>query len=200
MASIPIPEEQPLLRNELSPAPPSATLHSHSQDQSTPSSSHLHRKQFIRLHVCAYATFTLTGFAGMLLDVPLERLLERAACQDYYLKHPSWPLHERSQPLFQCHWRDALQTGTDPKLSCNSAWWENGFRCWCTFVHSNSRSAPDDCFGLWIHEWLGLLMAIVFGSRADKHGWKPVLMISFKGELTALLWVAAICKTPPSPV
>jgi hypothetical protein len=88
LASIPIPEEQTLLRNELSPAPPSAAVHPDSQDQSAPSSSHLTRKQYIRLLVCAYAIFTLTGFAGVLLDVPLVRLLERAACQDYYLKHP----------------------------------------------------------------------------------------------------------------
>lgn len=88
MASIPKPEEQPLLGNELSPAPSSATVHPDSQDQSASSPSHLNRKQYIRLLVCAYAVFTLTGFAGMLLDVPLVRLLERAACQDYYLKHP----------------------------------------------------------------------------------------------------------------
>jgi hypothetical protein len=76
------------LWNELSPAPPSETVHPDSQDQFTPSSPHLTRKQYIRLIVCAYAIFTLTGFAGMLLDLPLVRLLERAACQAYYLKYP----------------------------------------------------------------------------------------------------------------
>lgn len=48
-------------------------------------------------------------------------------------------------------------------------------------------------------------MVIVFGLRADKYGRKPVLIISFTGELMAfqaLLWIVtivAIYKTPPSP-
>lgn len=43
-------------------------------------------------------------------------------------------------------------------------------------------------------KWSGLVMAVFFGSRADKHGRKPVLLLSFTGELLALVWVVTICK------
>lgn len=156
VASIPIPEEQPLLRNELSPATPSPTVHPDSQDQSAPSSSHLTRKQYIRLLVCANAIFILTGFAGMLLDVPLVRLLERAACQDYYLNHLqlsspssnavnlfSKAIDETRCNMVPIQSRVATLVGGKTAFDAGLA---------CRFVYSNSRSAPEDCFGLLIHE------------------------------------------------
>ena len=55
----------------------------------------------------------------------------------------------------------------------------------------------EDQAGLMLHEWPGLLIAFAFGLRADKHGRKPVLLLSFTGELLALVWVVTICKTLP---
>jgi hypothetical protein len=40
--------------------------------------------QNTRLVLCTFSVFTVAGFSGMLLDVPIVRLFEKIACQDYY--------------------------------------------------------------------------------------------------------------------
>ena len=40
----------------------------------------------------------------------------------------------------------------------------------------------------------GLLLTMFYGSLADRHGRRPVLVLSFLGQFLAALWIFFVCK------
>jgi len=125
------------------------------------------RSQNIGLLTCLLAAFTLGGSASLLLEAPIVVLLDHIVCKDYYSAQPS-----------------LLATDTNSIFDAQVR---------CDLEPIKSKVATLLGVKLAMDAIPGLLTAVYFGARADKHGRKPVLILAFTGELFALLWLVMIC-------
>jgi len=125
------------------------------------------RSQNIGLLTCLLAAFTLGGSASLLLEAPIVVLLDHIVCKDYYSSQPS-----------------LLATDTNTIFDAQVQ---------CDLEPIKSKVATLLGVKLAMDAIPGLLTAVYFGARADKHGRKPVLILAFTGELFALLWLVMIC-------
>ncbi|KAL8999223.1 MAG: hypothetical protein Q9169_001888 [Polycauliona sp. 2 TL-2023] len=114
---------------------------------------------------CTFLLYFLISFARHIIEVPVIRLFEIAACHDYYS-------HVRGTVG---HGREAV----------------NGRLCKVPAVQNELSTLTGWKFGL--DAVPGLLLAIYYGSIAAKYGRKPVLLLFSTGMLLSLGWIILIC-------
>ncbi|KAI4279778.1 MAG: hypothetical protein LQ337_000058 [Flavoplaca oasis] len=113
---------------------------------------------------CTFLLFFLINFSRHIIEVPIIRLFELAACHEYYSHLEGAVGHDR---------------GPDGRL-CNAP-----------DVQNELSTLTGWKFGL--DAIPGLLLAIYYGSVAGKYGRKPVLLLFSTGMLLSLGWIVLIC-------
>ncbi|KAL9042129.1 MAG: hypothetical protein Q9180_000820 [Flavoplaca navasiana] len=114
---------------------------------------------------CTFLLFFLISFSRHIIEVPIIRLFELAACHEYY---------SRFEGAINGHDRDP-----------------DGRLCNVPDVQNELSTLTGWKFGL--DAIPGLLLAIYYGSVAGKYGRKPVLLLFSTGMLLSLGWIVLIC-------
>ncbi|KAL8845607.1 MAG: hypothetical protein Q9205_000336 [Flavoplaca limonia] len=113
---------------------------------------------------CTFLLFFLISFSRHIIEVPIIRLFELAACHEYYSRLQGAIGHGRGPDGRLCNVPDVQN-----ELSTLTGW----------------------KFGL--DAIPGLLLAIYYGSVAGKYGRKPVLLLFSTGMLLSLGWIVLVC-------